>query len=136
MKSLQALQMTYHATNRNNIETIIASIPWNPVTYTNRFKSGDWINKRVPGNNTVLAWVYHVTGVTPNNTVQTVEFQMVTPTGLIRAANSHVITLFPEGYHPIRVLSQERHKAPLRVARELPSLTKPPPTLDFRIRFH
>jgi hypothetical protein len=30
-KSLQALQMTYHATNRNNKEIIIASIPWNPA---------------------------------------------------------------------------------------------------------
>jgi hypothetical protein len=48
------------------------------------------------------------------------------PTGLIRATNSQVITLSPKGYHPIRVLSQERYGAPLRVARELPSLTKPP----------
>jgi hypothetical protein len=69
--------------------------------------------------------VYHVTGVTPN-TVQVVKFQKVTPIGLIRAANSQVITFSPEGYHPIRVFSQERHRAPLRVARELPSLTKPP----------
>ncbi len=67
----------------------------------------------------------HVTAVTPN-TVQAVEFQRVTPTSFIRVANSHVITLSIEGYHPIRVLSQERHGAPLRVARELPSLTKPP----------
>jgi hypothetical protein len=37
-----------------------------------------------------------------------------------------VITLSPEGYHPIKVLSQERHRASLRVVRELPSLTKPP----------
>jgi hypothetical protein len=58
--------------------------------------------------------------------VQAVEFQRVTPTGLIRVVNSQVITLSPEGYHPIGVLSQERHGAPLRVARELPSLTKPP----------
>jgi hypothetical protein len=37
-----------------------------------------------------------------------------------------VITLSPKGYHPIRVLSQERHEASLRVAKEFPSLTKPP----------
>jgi hypothetical protein len=37
-----------------------------------------------------------------------------------------MITHSPEGYHPIRVLSQERHEALFRVARELPSLTKPP----------
>jgi hypothetical protein len=58
--------------------------------------------------------------------MQDVEFQKVTPTGFIKTVNSHVITLSPEGYHPIRVLSQERHRAPLRVTRELPSLTKPP----------
>jgi hypothetical protein len=72
-KSLQALWMTYHATNRNNKEIIIASIPWNPATYTNRFQAGDWISKRVSKNNIALAWVYHVTGVTPNM-VQVVKF--------------------------------------------------------------
>jgi hypothetical protein len=65
--------MTYHATRRNNREIIIANIPWNPATYTNCFKVGDWINKRVFGYNIVLAWVYHVIGVAPN-TVQVVEF--------------------------------------------------------------
>jgi hypothetical protein len=72
-KSLQALRMTYHATNRNIRKIIIASIPWNPATYTNCFSVGDWINKRVFENNTALIWVYHVTGVTPN-TLQAVEF--------------------------------------------------------------
>jgi hypothetical protein len=72
-KSLQAFQMTYHTTNKNNRKIIIASIPWNPTTYTNRFQAGDWINKRVSGNNITLAWVYHVSRVTPNM-VQAVEF--------------------------------------------------------------
>jgi hypothetical protein len=70
--------MTYHATNRNCREIIIASIAWNPTTYINCFQARDWISKRVFGNNTALAWVYHVTGVTP--------------IGLIRTANSQVIT--------------------------------------------
>jgi hypothetical protein len=133
-KNLQALQMTYHTTNRNNREIIITSIPWNPTTYTNCFQAGDWISKRVSGNNTALAWVYHVIGVTPS-TVQAIEFQRVTPTGLIRAANSQVITFSPEGYHPIRFLSQERHGALLRVAKELPSLTKPPLLWIFEFDF-
>jgi hypothetical protein len=64
-KSLQALRLTYHATNRNNREIIIESIPWNRATYTNRFQAGDWISKRNSGNNTTLEWIYHVTGVTP-----------------------------------------------------------------------
>ncbi len=96
----------------NNSEIIIVNIPWNPSTYINRFQAGDWIGKRVFKNNIALAWVYHVT--------------MVIPTGLIRAVNSQVITLSFEGYHPIKVLSQEKHGTPFKVARELPSLTKPP----------
>jgi len=67
--------------------------------------------------------------------VQVVEFQKVTATGLIKAANSQVITLSPKGYHPIRVLAQKRHEAPLRVARELPSLTKPPLLWIFKSGF-
>jgi hypothetical protein len=115
--------MTYHATNMNNREIIIASIPWNLTTYINRFQAGDWISKRNSENNTTLKWIYHVTMVTPNM-MQAIEFQRVTPIGLIRVANSQVITLSLEGYHPIRVLFQKRHGAPYKVARELPSLTK------------
>jgi hypothetical protein len=37
-----------------------------------------------------------------------------------------VITVSPEGYHPIKVLYQERHGTAYKVARELPSLTKLP----------
>jgi hypothetical protein len=91
-KSFQALWMTYHTTDRISREIIISSIPWNPATYTKHFQVGDWISKRISENNTVLAWVYHVTGVTPN-TMQVVEFQKVTPIGLIKAVNSQVITV-------------------------------------------
>jgi hypothetical protein len=37
-----------------------------------------------------------------------------------------VITLYPEGYHPIRVLFPKRNGAPYKVAKELSSLTKLP----------
>ncbi len=120
-KSFQALRMTYHATNKNNKKIIIASIPWNPTTYTNRFQVRDWISKIVSANHTALAWVYHIIGVTP--------------TGFIRAANSQVITISREGYHPIKVLSQEKHGPSFRVAKELPSFTKPPLLWIFEFGF-
>jgi hypothetical protein len=53
--------------------------------------------------------------------LQVIEFQRVTPNGLIKIANSQVITISLESYHPIRVLSQERHGALLRVAHHSPS---------------
>jgi hypothetical protein len=119
--SIPTLRMTYHATNKDSREIIIASIPWNPETYTNCFQIGDWISKRISGNNTTLAWVYHVT--------------RVTPIGFLRVANSQVITLSPKSYHPIRILSQERHGTPFKVAREFPSLTKPPLLWIFKFGF-
>jgi hypothetical protein len=64
--------MIYHTTNKNSREIIIASIPYNPATYTNRFRQRTKSTKKVSGNNTTLAWVYHVTGVTPN-TLQAIE---------------------------------------------------------------
>ncbi len=67
--------------------------------------------------------------------MQAIEFQSVTPPGLIRAANSQVITLSPESYHPIRVLFQERHGAPYKVVRELPSFTKLPLLWIFKSGF-
>jgi hypothetical protein len=39
-KSLQALQMTYHATNRNKKQIIVASIPWSPQITLIAFKQG------------------------------------------------------------------------------------------------
>ncbi len=46
-----------------------------------------------------------------------------------------MITISPERYHPIKVFSQERKRAPLRVAKELPSLTKPPLLWIFKSGF-
>ncbi len=56
-------------------------------------------------------------------------------TGFIRATNSQVITLSLECYHLIKVLFQERHGAPYKVARELPSLTKLPLLWIFKFGF-
>jgi hypothetical protein len=72
--------MTYHTTNRNSRKIIIASIPWNPATYTNHFQARDLINKRVFENNTTLTWVYHVIKVTLVATPLWVKWEDETPT--------------------------------------------------------
>jgi hypothetical protein len=63
------------------------------------------------------------------------KFQKVTPTSFIKVTKPQVINLSLEGYHRIRVFSQERHGASLRIARELPSLTKPPLLWIFEFGF-
>ncbi len=39
--------------------------------------------------------------------------------------NSQKVTFSHQGYHLIRVLIQEKHKAPFKVARDFPVLSKP-----------
>ncbi|CAK9864350.1 unnamed protein product, partial [Sphagnum jensenii] len=54
------------------------------------------------------------------------EFQRVTPTGLIKATNSQVITLSPEGYHPIRFRAEGKKKKKPSLAPPTPSPPAPP----------
>jgi hypothetical protein len=61
---------------------------------------------------------------TAQNTIQTIEFQKISHNGIIKVTSFQEITLSIEGFHPIRMLMQERHIAPLKVARELLALTK------------
>jgi hypothetical protein len=126
--------MNFHVINRTNKDTIINNIPWNRGAFSNRFQTGDWNNNRDIGDHTPLTWIYRVTGVSPN-LVQAKEYRRVSPNGLIRVENPQEVTLCPESYHLIRVLIQEKHGAPFKVARELPSPPKPPILWIFEIGF-
>jgi hypothetical protein len=59
-----------------------------------------------------------------HSTVQDIEFQRISHNGIIKVTSSQEITLFTKGFHPIRVLMQEWHITPLKVARELLAPTK------------
>jgi hypothetical protein len=104
----------------------IANIPWDPVTYPCRAQAGDWINNRRLANTAPLEWVYHVTQASPN-TVEAIEYQRISRSGLIKGTSHQEVTLSTKGYHPIMVLRQERHGSPFKVARELLVPTKPTP---------
>ncbi len=115
--------MNFHVTNRISREIITSGIPWNLATYPNQAQVGDWICNRSSSSDTLFDWVYHVTQ-TAHNMVQAIEFQRISHNGIIKATNSQEITLSTKGFHPIRVLMQERHGALLKEAKELSAPTK------------
>lgn len=115
--------MNFHTTNRISQEIITSGIRWNPIAYPNQAQVGDWICNKSSVNGAPLDWVYHVTQIA-HSTIQAIEFQKISHSGIIKATSAQEITLSTEGFHPIRVLMQERHRAPLKVARELPAPTK------------
>jgi hypothetical protein len=71
----------------------------------------------------VLDWVYYVLESTPSK-VNTIEFQKISPSGRIKATSHQAHTLLTDNYLPVRVRSQERHGAVLKVARDPPTSGK------------
>jgi hypothetical protein len=63
------------------------------------------------------------------NMVKAVEFQRISHNNIIQVANRQEVTLSVEGFQPVRVLMQERHGTPLKVAKELMATSKPAPLL-------
>jgi len=122
-KSLPALEMSSHVTNRTNKDIIIFSILWNSTTSPNDFKIGDWISNKVTGHLALLTWIYRVVEIFPN-LVKAIEFCKSSPNGLIRAVNFQEVKLSPAGYHSIRVLSQNKHGASFRMVRDFSVLPK------------
>jgi hypothetical protein len=83
----------------------------------NHIQVGDWISEKVPSRDNTLDLVYNVTQIT-FSTVKTVEYKRITDNGLIQATGRQEVTLATEGFNPIRVLTQMKHKATLKVAKE------------------
>jgi hypothetical protein len=54
------------------------------------------------------------------------EFQKITPGGRIQATTNQAIKISTVNHHPVKVLSQERLGATLKVAREPPAPSKAP----------
>jgi hypothetical protein len=122
-KNLSALGMNSHFINRTSGNIIISNIPSNPVVFLSGFQTGNWINTKATGHLTLLMWIYRMTGVL-SNLVQAIEFRRISPNGFIRAMSFQKVTFSPEGYHLIRVLSQEKHITLFKVVKDLSVLPK------------
>jgi len=125
-KGLSALGVSFHPANWLNKSLIIASIPWDPATMTNKPMVGDWVSKKDAGQITSPKWVYQITYVT-HTTASAKEFKKSSGAGRIQATSSHSTTIPLEGYTPVRVLAQEGHGATLKLTKDiLPPGKKPP----------
>ncbi len=86
-KGLSALGVSFHPTNRQNKDLIIASIPWNPATSNSRSQVGDWVNKREAHMNVSPEWVYQITEAT-QTMASAKEFRKSSPAGRIQATST------------------------------------------------
>ncbi len=100
-KSLPTLEMNSHVINRTSRDIIISSILWDPVTF---FQTGNWISNKTTGHPTPLTWIYRVTKVL-SHLVKAIKFRRIPPSGLTRVMSFQEVTLSPEGYHLVKVLS-------------------------------
>jgi len=117
-KNLLALRMSSHASNKLNRDLIVASIPWNSATSSNKPLIGDWVNKKEADQTAPLEWVYQIID-TNLTTASTKEFRKSSSAGRVQATSSHCTTIPFEGYELVRVLAQDGHGTTLRLAKDL-----------------
>ncbi len=58
--------------------------------------------------------------------MQSKEYRKVSPNEFIRAKNLQEVIFLPKNYHLVKVLIQDKHGAPFKVARNLCPSPKPP----------
>jgi hypothetical protein len=102
--------------------------------FSSQFQIGNWISSKTTGHPAPLTWIYRVMGVF-SHLVKAIEFHMISPNNLIRTVSFQEVTLSPEGYHLVRVLSQEKHGALFKVVKDLSVLPKSTLLWIFEIGF-
>jgi hypothetical protein len=55
---LGTLEKSSHIINQTNMDIIISSILWNPITFPNGFKIGDEISSKATCHLASLTWIY------------------------------------------------------------------------------
>ncbi len=104
----------------------MASIPWRPDEYDYHIQVGDWIGNPSPGTGNPLDWVYLVLELTRDK-ANVIEFKNTSHNGRIQASALKAFTISTANYRAIRVLSQEKPDATLKVARDPPTPGKKAP---------
>jgi hypothetical protein len=122
-KGLSALEMSFHPTNRSNMDLIINSIPWDPATAWKNPEVGEWVDK-VESDRTVSPdWIYQITD-TNHVTANAKELKKISSAGRIQATSSHDVTIFLKRYKSVRVLTQEGYGATPKLAKDVPPREK------------
>jgi len=124
-KGLTDLGMKHHPANRRGMETITTSIPWRLSEHEGLIRAGDWLANSSPRASNPLEWVYLVLEQT-GDIASVLEFQRITHEGRIQATTNQATRILTTKLLPVRVLSQERLEATLKIAREPPAQGKAP----------
>ncbi len=119
-KNLSNLGMHFHASNRASKDIILENIPRRPNSFSPQAQLGDWVNISAPRSGELLEWVYYVMDALPDK-VLALEFKRASANGQLRATSYQVHPLPHTNLSLVRVLSQERHDASLKVAGDPPS---------------
>jgi hypothetical protein len=102
------------------METITTSIPWHPNEHEGLIRTSDWLANTSPRASNPLEWVCLVLEPT-SETASVLEFQRITNEDRIQ-----VTKILTTKLRRVRVLSQERPVATLKIAREPPAQGKAP----------
>ncbi len=119
-KNLSNLGMHFHASNKASKDIILENIPRRPNSFSPRAQPGDWVSNSAPRSGELLEWVYYVMDSLPDK-VLALEFRRASANDQLRATSYQVHSLPHTNFSSVRVLSQERHGASLKVARDPPS---------------
>jgi hypothetical protein len=124
-KSLTDLGMKHHPANRRGMGTITTSIPWRSDEHEGLIRAGDWLANTSPRTSNPFEWVYLVFERT-GETASVLEFQRITNEGRIQATTNQVTRILTTKLRPVKVFSQERPGATLKIAKEPPAQGKMP----------
>jgi len=113
--------MHFHASNRASKDIILESIPRRLDSFSSWAQPGDWVSNSAPRLGELLEWVYYVMDSLPDK-VLALEFRRTFASGQFRATNYQIHSLLHHNLSSVRILSQERHGASLKVARDPPSV--------------
>ncbi len=122
-KNLSDLRMHFHASNRASKDIILESIPRWPDSFSSLAQPDDWISNIAPRSGALLEWVYYMLESLPDK-VLVLEFRKVSTSGQLRATSHQKHSLLLDNHTSVRVLSQERHGATLKIARNPPSASQ------------
>ncbi len=118
-KNLSDLGMHFHASNRASKDIILESIPRRPDSFSSWTQPGDWVSNSTLESGELLEWVYYVMDSLPDK-VLALEFRRTFASSQLRATSYQIHSLLHHNLSLVRVLSQERHGASLKVARDPP----------------